>query len=66
MPDCFSISPSIAETKDDFPDPTVPTMAVSEPFLTVILISSKTVGSSLDHLKIEGENTSISSSPSFI
>ena len=55
----------MAETKDDFPDPTVPTMAVSDPFLTVILISSKTVGSSLDHLKIEGENTLVFINPSF-
>ena len=51
LPEDFSISPSKAETREDFPEPTVPTMAVKEPFFTARLISSRTVGSSLDHLK---------------
>ena len=51
LPEDFSISPSKAETREDFPEPTVPTIAVKEPFFTVRLISSRTVGSSLDHLK---------------
>jgi hypothetical protein len=30
----FSISPSMADSKEDFPDPTVPTTATSSPGLT--------------------------------
>ena len=50
-PDCRSISPKIADTNEDFPEPTVPTTAVNEPLLISTLISSKTVGSSSAHLK---------------
>lgn len=41
FPFTFSISPNIAEIKDDFPQPTLPTIATRLPLGTVTLMLQK-------------------------
>jgi hypothetical protein len=57
FPDTFSISPSIAEIMDDFPEPTLPTTASKPPFFTVRLIFFRTGVSSGFHVKVPFSTT---------